>query len=100
MKVILELPPKSPSEVPVKGEAAPAAVISWKFTFVRETEPAVIVLAVVCAEDTTSSLFTWELPVRVRALVTVNEPPTLNLSVATAVPVLVKAPTVPVEVNV
>ena len=63
VKVILLLPRASPRDVPVKGDAAPAPVISMKSAFVNETAAAVSLRAVPVVFDLTRMRFTVEFPV-------------------------------------
>lgn len=72
VNVILLLPPTSPSDVPVHGIVAPAAVISLKSTFVSETAAAVIVRGVPSVLERQPNLTPDDRPVIVSVPVTVK----------------------------
>lgn len=103
MKVIPELPPQSPDN-PVIAEASKDAenVISLKSTLDADgvTPVLVIVIAVPITELLTIILFVAEFPFKLRAEVTVKLAIMSNVSVFTAVPVLVKVATVKLSLHV
>ena len=96
--MILVFPPQSPSEVPVQGADAPAAVMSLKSVLDVETVAAVMVIAVPIVPPKKNIRLVTELPLQVNApeRVIVGQ---LNVSVLTAVPVLVRFVIVGVPVN-
>lgn len=83
MKVIFELPRALPTDVPDQV-AAPAPVMSWKSTLVRETAAAVMVRVVPSTLEKTRSLFIALLPDTVKVEVVVGLPEKLRVEVLLA----------------